>query len=308
MICTHKETILFILKLFILIFILFGASLPSASHAGDSPEVMYQVWIEASRAGDIDKMLSVSSAQKVKEFHQEFTTPEKREELKRLIKVMAPKSYKVRKSELSPEGTKASLWLDALALDFFSLNDPKAKPQKEEIEVRLVKEGGEWKIDQQCGGKGGCGKEPEWQQASFRKPIPLPKGASLKVAPGKASEFKSVALQGKPFVVDFAFSFPESTNLAYFLHRSPNFAEFYILAGGQKIAPIAEQQYRASDSTEEVKVEKLENDFSYSRSRTTSGQGSLTLLFDIPAEAKGSKELYFTVTVEEQKLAYRIPL
>lgn len=274
--------------------------------AGDGPEVIYQVWVEASRAGNIEKLLEVSSLAKVKEFHQEFTTPEKQEEIRKLMKIMAPITYKINKTEISPDGKKASLFLDATARDFFTLNDPKAKPEKENMEVRLVKEGDLWKIDQQCNGKDGCGKEPEWQQASFGKPISFAKQASLKVSPAQHPEFKTMKLNGQAYSLDFVFTFPENSSLFYFLHRSPTFAEFYLQVGETKISPIASLEIFPMDEGKAKQAQVLEDGVSYSRSHQFSGKGTLSLLFDLPKEAKGAKDLRFIVTVNDQKSSFQI--
>src|SRR5262245_9112036 len=150
--------------------VLFG--FPSPVLAQEGPEAVYQTWVEASRTGDIDRLLSISSAAKIKEYHNEVNTPEKREETKKLMKLLAPITYQVKKTEISKDGRKAVLLLDATARDFFSLGDPKAKPQHENVEVRLVKEEDKWKVDQHCMGPGGCGeKEDRAERASFGKKI-----------------------------------------------------------------------------------------------------------------------------------------
>jgi hypothetical protein len=275
--------------------------------AGDGPEVIYQVWVNASRAGDIDKLLAISSATKAEEFHQEISTPEKKEEIRNIMKAVAPKSYEVKRKVVSPDGNKVSLFVEALEVDFFSLNDPKAKPEKQNVEVRLVKEGGEWKIDQQCNGKDGCGKEPEWTQAGFGKTLALPNKAGLKVVSSHHPEFKTVKLKGQPYSVDLVFDFPENTSLFYFLHRSPKFAELYLQVGETKITPIASlEDFPPADEKEIKKAELLEENVSYSKSHQFSGKGAAALLFDVPANAKGPKTLRIMITVNDQKLSFEV--
>ncbi len=283
---------------------------PNSLWAGDSPEVIYQVWVEASRAGDIDRLLAVSSAAKVKEFHQEFSSPEKKEEIRKLMKVMAPKSYEVKKTEVSPDGNKASLFVDAIAMDFFSLNDPKAKPERETMEVRLVKEGGEWKVDKQCAGKDGCGKEPDWVGTSWGKVNGLSGGATLKIQKGAPSPFKDVKVKGQPFVVSLVFNLPEgASTLSYFLHRSPSFAEFFTWVDGEKITPLAIFEDFPPVLKEESgkgELKTLEEGVSYSQNRLFKGQGTLSLLFDLPKNAKSQKELHLMVTYGEQQYPFEI--
>src|SRR5262245_28926536 len=126
-----------------LLSLLFSVFLLTPARALEGPEAAYQKFVAASKAADIDALLAVSTQAKVIEFHQEFDGhPEKLAEMKQLMKQMAPISYKIRESKISKSGNSASLWVDAVALDFFKLNDPKAKPEKENMEVRVVKEGG----------------------------------------------------------------------------------------------------------------------------------------------------------------------
>jgi hypothetical protein len=252
--------------------------------------------------------LAVSSAAKVKEFHQEVTTPEQREEVRKLMKAMAPITYKVRKTEISKDGNKASLFVDATALDFFSMSDPKAKPQRENVEVRLVKEGDQWKVDKQCSGPDGCGKEPAWAVLSWGKTVALPDG-SFKTVKGKF-DFPGVKVAGKPFVADLVFNFPETGSiLFYFLHRSPNLADIYVKVGEEKFAPVAYAEdfpptFADDKGGREVKV--LEQDYSYSRNRNFKGGGTVSLLFDLPKEAKGTPTFYLQFKYAEKEYAFEV--
>lgn len=276
--------------------------------AQNTPEAAYAEWVAASKAGDLDKMLSLSSKQKVDEFNQDINTPEKKAEVREIAKAMAPINYKIKKSDLSKDGNKASLQLDALSRDFFSLGDPKAKPQKENIEVRLVKEGGAWKVDKQCTGKDGCGKEPDWVQGAWGKPLTLAKGATVKVVPGKTGNFGGAKAKGKPYAVDLVFTLPENgPTLSYFLHRSPTFAEFYVMAQGETLTPIARrEEFPSSFSEGKAEIQVLEEGTSYSRSTGFTGTGTLSLLFDIPKELQGDKLFRFIVTVDEEKFPFEI--
>ncbi|MFO1463345.1 MAG: hypothetical protein U1F66_06175 [bacterium] len=276
--------------------------------AQNTPEAAYAEWVAASKAGDLDKMLALSSKEKVDDFNKDITTPEKKAEIREIAKLMAPIKYQVKKSELSKGGNKATLQLDALARDFFSLNDPKAKPQQENIEVKLVKEGGVWKVDKQCSGKDGCGKEPDWVQGAWGKPLSLPKGATVKVVPGKTGNFGGAKAKGKAYAVDLIFTLPQNgPSLSYFLHRSPTFAEFYLMSQGETLTPIARREDFPGGFGEggpDIKV--LEENTSYSRSTGFTGTGTLSLLFDIPKELQGDKLFRFIVTVDDEKYPFEI--
>ncbi|HKX12827.1 MAG TPA: hypothetical protein VJP40_06715, partial [bacterium] len=111
--------------------------------AQDSPEAAYAQWVKISKAGDVDALVALSSAEKRKEFEQEVKTPEQRAEIKKFMMALAPVSYTVKSSEISKDGKKATLKIDAIARDFFSMDDPKAKPKPEKMKVTLLKEGGQ---------------------------------------------------------------------------------------------------------------------------------------------------------------------
>lgn len=289
-------------KLLTLPILILGFTVTTPLLGQESPEAVYQKWVEASRAGDIQGLLALSSAEKVKEFHEEYPSPQQQEEIRSLMKAMAPITYQVNKSVPSKDGGKTSLFLDATALDFFSLSDPKAKPQRETIEVRLVKENNQWKVDKQCMGKEGCGKEPEWAPLKYGSNRNLGPGATVQVVKGKPTPFKGAPVKNEAFAVDLIFTLPETgPSLSYFLHRSPNFAEFFVEMDGQKITPLARiESFPTSSSEEKPELQVLEDNYSYSRSTNFTGLGTLSLLFDLP---KGNREktLYITVTYGENK-------
>jgi len=290
---------------------LFSLAAVSPAFAQESPAAAYQKFVEASKASDIDAMLAISSKSMVNEFHKEFSNnPEKLAEMKKLVKVMAPISYKVRDTKVSKDGNSASLFVDAVAMDFFKLNDPKAKPEKENMEVRLVKEDGQWKIQKQCAGKDGCGVEPEWVDGSWGKDIPLSGGASLKAVKGGMAAFKETKVEGKAYPVQLLVTIPPNGDtFSYFLHRDPHFAEFYLMNGGQTITPIARQEefVSASDGKgREKDFELLKEDVSYSRSSNFTGTGTLSLLFDLPKDAKGDSIFRFIVTYGQNKYPIEI--
>ena len=296
-----------VIRIFLMLFFII-VLIPVSLQAQESPEAVYQKWVEYSRAGDIQGLLSISSADKVKEFHEDYPSPEKQEEIRKLMKVMAPTQYKINKTVLSPDGNKASLFMDMTAVDFFKLQDP--KPEKEKAQVLLVKEKGQWKIDQQCVGPDGCGKEPEWTSASYGKPLTLGPGATLKVVRGSAGKFKGIPVKGDAFAVDFIFTMPENgETLSYFLHRNPSFADFDVSIGGKKITPVARLEdlpNSLSNDDGKPEIQVLEEDYSYSRSTNFNGQGTLSLLFDLPKGDKGDRVVHLTVSYGEKKYSFEV--
>ena len=294
-----------------LLTLLLGIALQSPALAQENPEAVYKKWVEASKAGDVEALLAISSKPKVDEFHQEFTTPEKIAEIKKIMKLMAPISYKIQEQKISTDGNRATLKGQVVALDFFKMNDPKAKPEKDALEVKLVKEAGQWKIDKQCTGPGGCGQEPDWTEASWGKTLDLGGGATLKVIQGKPGVFKGVKTHGKAVAVELQITLSQEggETFSYFLHRSESFAEFYLLNDGKKIAPVArlEEFLSASEGQgREKDLKVLEDDTSYSRSTSFQGTGKLSLLFDLPKDVKGLPPFYLTVGYGEKKFSYEV--
>lgn len=298
------------MKMFRSALVLFALSLALPLGAQESPEAVYAKWVAASKAGDIQGLLAISSAAKVKEFNSEFMTPEQQAEIRKIMKAMAPINYKIKDVKTSADGNKTSLFLDMTALDFFEMNDPKAKPKKEFAEVRLLKEGGQWKIDQQCSGGDGCGKEPEWIQTSWGKSQALSNGATIKFVKGNKNAFPGIKMPAKPYAVAFTVEFPDgSETFSYFLHRSPTFADFYLSAGEEKLTPVARtEDFPNSLSSEDGKpnVKELEPDYSYSQNTNFKGKGSVTLLFDVSTAPSGDKPFYATVTYAGQKYSYEV--
>jgi len=296
-------------RLFPLALLVAGLLFPYSLFAQDSPEAVYAKWVEVSKAGDVDGLLALSTEAKVKEFREEVKTPEQRLEVQKIMKGVAPVTYKVTKTTLSPDGKKASVWTEGMAIDFFSMNDPKAKPQKEVSEVRLLKENGVWKIDQQCSATDGCGKEPEWTQTGWGKVNPLANGVTLRFIKGKDASFPGIATQGKPFVAIMEISMPEASNtISYFIHRSPTFADFYLQNGDQKVTPIARSEtfpQVVSSDPAGPEIKALDDNTTYSQNRNFKGKGQVGLLFDQP---KGSQtgSFYATVTYADQKYSFEI--
>ncbi|MCE9624005.1 MAG: nuclear transport factor 2 family protein [Deltaproteobacteria bacterium] len=279
----------------------------SPLHAQSTPESTYAEWVKASKVGDIDAMLALSSKSMVDEFNQDYAKPEKKAEIQKLMKLLAPVSYKIREQKISKDGNSASLLVDAVALDLFKMGDPKAKPEKENVEVKLVKEGGQWKMEKQCNGKDGCGKEPEWTPLAWGGTIKLPDG-TVKVTKGK-NDFQGSKVAGKAFAVDLTLNFPETgSTLSYFLHGNPNLSDNYAVVDGHRFGPIAFAEDYPPMSNEKGgrEVTVVEKDYSYSKNRNFQGKGTVSLLFDLPKDAKDSPVFYLQFTYGDKKYEYEV--
>lgn len=293
-------------RLSFLLLVLFVA--PFSAAAQDSPEATYAKWVQVSKAGDVDGLLALSSAAKVKEFHSDITTPEKKAEVKKFMKALAPISYTVKSSEISKDGKKATLKIDAIALDFFSMDDPKAKPGPEKMKVTLLKEGGQWKIDQQSSGSLAEEEEIQGTPLAYGKSVPLPDG-SFKVLKGKA-DFAGAKVGGKPYAVDVVFEFPETgSTLFLFFHDSPNLADIYAKVGDEKVAPIAfAEDFPPVLSTDKGgrEVTVMEKNYSYSKNRNFKGVGKYSMLFDLPKDSKESPVLFLQFKYDDKKYVYEV--
>ena len=276
--------------------------------AQDSPEAAYAKWVQISKAGDVDALVALSSAQKRKEFEQEVKTPKQRAEIKKFMMALAPKSYTVTSSEVSKDGKKATLKIDAIALDFFSMDDPKAKPKPEKMKVTLLKEGGQWKVEQQSSGTFAEEEETPGTPLAWGKSVALPDG-NFKVVKGKAN-FSGAKVSGKPFAVDVVFNFPESgSTLFMFFHDSPNLADNYVKVGDEKYAPIAfAEDFPAVLSTDKGgrEVTVMEKNYSYSKNRNFRGTGTYSMLFDLPKDAKESPVLHLQFSYGDKKHFYEV--
>ncbi|HKY62462.1 MAG TPA: hypothetical protein VJR29_03505 [bacterium] len=289
-------------------FLALALSLSSPLFAQNTPEAAYAQWVEVSKAGDVDGLLALSTAEKVKEYHRDVKTPEQKAEVQKLMKALAPKSYTVKSSEISKDGKKATLKIDAIALDFFSMGDPKAKPGPEKMKVTLVKEGGQWKVDQQSSGSFAEEEEAPGTPLAYGKSVALPDG-SFKVLKGKTS-FAGAKVNGKPYAVDVIFNFPETgSTLFMFFHDSPNLADNYVKVGDEKVAPIAFAEDFPpvfSDDKGGREVTVMEKSYSYSKNRNFKGTGGYSMLFDLPKDAKEAPVLHLKFKYDDKDHVYEV--
>jgi hypothetical protein len=220
---------------------------------------------------------------------------------------LAPKSYTVKSSEVSKDGKKATLKIDAIALDFFSMGDPKAKPKPEKMKVTLLKEGGQWKVDQQSSGSLAEEEEIPGIALAWGKSVALPDG-SFKVVKGKTN-FSGAKVSGKAFAVDVVFNFPESgSTLFMFFHDSPNLADNYVKVGDEKYAPIAFAEDFPPMFNEKGgrEVTVMEKSYSYSKNRNFKGTGTYSMLFDLPKDAKEAPMLHLQFSYDDKKQVYEV--
>lgn len=295
-------------RLFSASFVALALAISSPLLAQDSPEATFAKWVQVSKAGDLEGLLALSSAEKLKEFHQDIKTPEQKAEVQKMMKVLAPKSYTVKSSEVSKDGKKATLKIDAIALDFFSMGDPKAKPGPEKMKVTLLKEGGQWKIDQQSSGSFAEEEEVTGTPLAWGKSAALPDG-SVKVVKAKA-DFPGVKVSGKAFAVDVIFTFPESGSTTFmFFHDSPNLADNLVKVGDEKIAPIAfAEDFPPVFSTEKGgrEVTVMEKNYSYSKNRNFKGTGKYSMLFDLPKDSKDAPVLILKFKYDDKPYVYEV--
>ncbi|MFO1518693.1 MAG: hypothetical protein U1F57_03365 [bacterium] len=299
----------FFKRIFLLI-VLFACLSPSLG-AEESPEALFQKWVSLAAKGDVDGVIALSSAAKRKEAQESMKTMP-HAQMALMLKAMNPDSYKVLNQTVSKDQKKASLFIEGVVTDLFTLKGEKPKKVKEKAEIRLVKEDGQWKMDQQCWGmEGKCEKgEESAQSASWGKKIPLKGGATVTFLRGREKDFSNVKVQGKPAAVELVFEAnQENPTLNYFLHKSPSFADFYYKLGDQKVPPTAVMEEKESASLHEApkkEVKILEEGTSYSRSRTFSGKTSFSILFDLPKDATGPQSFWANFTVADQKYGFKL--
>jgi len=271
--------------------------------AEDSPEAVFQKWNDASRQGNVDGVLDLSSARSRKEADDDLKMGMNRQAMVEILKAMAPDNVKILKQTTSPDGKKTSLFVEGSMQDFFTMKGGKPKKELEKGEVQMLKENGLWKLDKQCwGGDGRCEKEDKGERIAHGKKAPLKKGTSFWTQKGKAGDFSSVKLKGNPYVVDLHFQgSDENPTLSYMLHHSPSFADFYLKVGDQKVTPSA---FIEDFEKKEVKV--MEASTSYSRSRSIQQTAIVSLLFDVAKDLKGTKTLWVKFTVAEQDYWFQV--
>jgi hypothetical protein len=113
------------------IFFLFALSLSflPPAFAEDSPEVVFQKFVEASRKGNVEEVIALSSAAKRKEAAEDMKSEKmSRETWVGMIKFMAPENYKILSKTTSPDQKKTSLFVEGLVNELFSF---KGKTEKD---------------------------------------------------------------------------------------------------------------------------------------------------------------------------------
>ena len=99
----------------------------------------------------------------------------------------------------------------------------------EKAEIVLLKENGEWKIDQHCWGTDGrCEKEVNTGDDRVREEYPLKSGSLPLDTEKEIRRLSSVKTSASPYVVDPVLGKRSQENPMHnaMIHRSPKFARF----------------------------------------------------------------------------------
>jgi len=299
------------LSLLILLGILLSV-LSSTAHAQSEPAAIYAEWVQAEKAMDLKKIKSLMAAKTKAKMEQEMKSAAQPELFAQMVQSFAPSSYTVTKTQISPDGQKASLFVDSVQKGFLVMDGQHPKKERVPGEVQLVKEDGSWKVSRECWGEGKCDAEPDWIVSSWGKINALPKNGTMTVTKGKTSEFKSIPVAGRPFVVDVVFNMPSSDfSMNYSVNISPSFAEFYLGQDEEKIVPkamIDDFPALSNDDPKEKEPKILEQGTTYSHSRNFTGRGRIALLFDLPPDLKDAPGFKMTFTLDDKKYSYQIKL
>lgn len=147
------------------------ASAPQAG-AAEEPEAVYRKFHDGLMARNFDELRKWGTKKEGDEMAAEPAVM--RTTMLGAMAAMLPKSYTVAGKEVSPDGSKATLHLQASAED-------KGKPGTVLATITLVKEGGAWKVlESNWGGDQGA---PAASQAAAPKPAAPAVAAVAKAAP-----------------------------------------------------------------------------------------------------------------------------
>ena len=272
----------------------------SFAAAEDTPQQVFQRYVDAVTEKNLEKMLTTISAEKRKDGPK--TEAEKKSAMEFLYH-QRPTQIKILEEKTDKNGKTASMKVEAMVAPFLTFDPKKTKPEKEKGLILFVKENGEWKIDEQKWGD--LAEEEKGEKASFGKKISLKSGASVTFQKGSAGAFSSVKTSGKASAVDVVFQRGEgesSPMLNYVVHPSPTFADFYWKAEDKKVPPVA-----MIDDPDTRAVKALEANTTYSRSRNIPEKKYvLSLLFDLPKVAKTPLTFLAKFSVDDQKYVFEV--
>jgi len=142
-------------KVFLALMLFFGVLRPA--WAEDSPEQVYQKWVEAVQKGNLKGVLDVSSKQIRDQAKVELKTDEDRETTVAFLRTSMPKNVKVLSKDISPDLAKATLVLEATKANPLAVKS--SAEQLSKGEVHFVKEDGNWKIEDQSWAQEDVSKE-----------------------------------------------------------------------------------------------------------------------------------------------------
>ncbi len=114
---------------------------PLAAPAADEPEAVYAKIHSAALAANFDEMRKYGTAQKADDMA--WMPAWLQQPILRFLARMIPKTYTVAGKTLTPDGNGATLRLTAT-----TESRPGEKPETVNGTVTLVKEKGEWKVDE----------------------------------------------------------------------------------------------------------------------------------------------------------------
>lgn len=145
--------------------------------------------------------------------------------------------------------------------------------------------------------------------------VQLSAGVSVRVVKASQSPFVSVKVKGEPVVLVLEMDAgKKNAKLGYKLSVNAEDSDFYLASGDQKFGPramIEDFPSWGSDNDKEIEVFSPK-ETAEGTSLSFQGKGSLSLLFDVPADqAKNQKKLSITVktvepTVQEHSFSVSI--
>lgn len=115
--------------------------LPGPAVAQEKPEAVYAKFHRALLAGNIDDLNKYGTPEGGAELAR--MSPEQRREVTEMVKRMIPRSYTITSRQLSREGNRYTLTVTGTRP-----SPAGRKPEPQDGTIRLVKQGGVWKVDE----------------------------------------------------------------------------------------------------------------------------------------------------------------
>ena len=140
--------------------------LPCAASAQEDPEVVFGKFHRAMLAGNIDEMNKYGTPGGGSEIAK--MPAEQRKQVLDMLKGLTPKRYKVTGRQLGSDGNSLTLRTTGSGASIYG-----AKPSAQDGMIRMVKLGGEWKVD-----------DVKWKDAGATS-APASAAPEIKTGPGK---------------------------------------------------------------------------------------------------------------------------